>query len=228
MWAGQRTRWRQSHSKIVELYRVTRTGAAGRSRPGRSMGAAAGGCPRYMVLRRTRDFLEEFSSSMWGSRAKNTHSETDGFARSSRNSGERTCSAERSCPLLEQEARIGPTWPCGVPCPSLRPRVFTHKMGCPGGKRARRLCRVAMLVTASRYAGLPFGASVAFGLSPHSRRIYAARLGRGASRNHAHPPCSAAAPILFLPIGWQARPTPHPHTRSPSCGCASLRSLRST
>lgn len=26
MWAGQRTRWQQSHSKIFELYRTTRTG----------------------------------------------------------------------------------------------------------------------------------------------------------------------------------------------------------
>lgn len=152
--------------------------ATGRERAQRSAGATAGGCPRYMVLRRTRGFLEKFSLSMWGSREKNIRIKTDGFARSSRDRGERTCSAERSCPLLEQQARIGPMWACGVPRPGLRPRFFIHKMRCPGGKRALRRCRVDMLVTASRDAGLP-----------------------GSQRSaKSRPPCSAAASIRLLPI----------------------------
>ena len=46
-----------------------------------------------------------------------------------------------------------------------------------------------------------------------------------ASRFVARSPCSAAPSIRFLSIGSQLRSTLPPHTRSPSCSCASLRSL---
>ena len=46
-----------------------------------------------------------------------------------------------------------------------------------------------------------------------------------ASRIHASSPCSAAPSIRFLSIGSQFRCALPPHTRSPSCSCASLRSL---
>jgi len=46
-----------------------------------------------------------------------------------------------------------------------------------------------------------------------------------ASRFHARSPCSATPSIRFLSIGSQLRSTLPPHTRSPSCSCASLRSL---
>ena len=46
-----------------------------------------------------------------------------------------------------------------------------------------------------------------------------------ASRFMARSPCSAAPSIQFLFIGSQLRYTLPPHTRSPSCSCASLRSL---
>ena len=46
-----------------------------------------------------------------------------------------------------------------------------------------------------------------------------------ASRFHARSPCSAAPSIRFLYIGSQLRFTLPSHTRSPSCSCASLRSL---
>ena len=46
-----------------------------------------------------------------------------------------------------------------------------------------------------------------------------------ASRNYARSPCSAAPSIRFLFIGSQLRSTLPPHNQSPSCSCASLRSL---
>ena len=46
-----------------------------------------------------------------------------------------------------------------------------------------------------------------------------------ASRFHARSPCLAAPFIRFLSIGSQFRSTLPFHTRSPSCSCASLRSL---
>jgi len=45
------------------------------------------------------------------------------------------------------------------------------------------------------------------------------------SRSHARSSCSAAPYIRFLFIASQFRSTLPPHTRSPSCSCASLRSL---
>ena len=44
-----------------------------------------------------------------------------------------------------------------------------------------------------------------------------------ASRFTARPPCSATPSSLFLYIGSELRSTLPPHTRSPSCSCASLR-----
>jgi hypothetical protein len=46
-----------------------------------------------------------------------------------------------------------------------------------------------------------------------------------ASRMFACSPCSAPPSIRFLSIGPQVRSKLPPHTRSPSCNCASLRSL---
>jgi len=46
-----------------------------------------------------------------------------------------------------------------------------------------------------------------------------------ASRPLARSPCSAVPSIRFLFIGPQLRSTLPPHTRSPSCSCASLHSL---
>lgn len=46
-----------------------------------------------------------------------------------------------------------------------------------------------------------------------------------ASRLHARSPWSASSCIRFLSVGSRLRSTLPPHTRSPSCSCASLRSL---
>ena len=57
---------------------------------------------------------------------------------------------------------------------------------------------------------------------PNLRRF---ALATRASRFHARSPCSAAPSIRFLSIGSQLRSTLPSHTWSPSCSCASLRSL---